>query len=586
MLLLLFLAFLSGLVTIFAPCIWPILPIVLSAGVNGNKHKPLGLVTGLSVSFIFFTLALSSLVKIFSFDPEVLRYVAVIVIGFLGLMLVIPQLGEKLEAIVSRLGSLGSRFTQNRGGGFGAGFITGAALGLIWTPCAGPILAAVATLAATQTVGLSGLLLISAYVAGVSVPLYLLTFLGGRVLSQTRTLSRYTGTIQRVFGVVMIVSAILIFTGYDKKLQTKILDNFPQYGSFLYVFENQAEKTGQLEKVRQGQAEDTGESSRETSEKAPSAMLKNLGKAPEITGIEGWINTDGTSLRELKGKVVLVDFWTYSCINCIRTLPHVTSWYEQYKDQGFVVIGVHTPEFAFEHKKENVAEAVKKYAITYPVAQDNNYATWQAYNNRYWPAHYLIDAEGNVRYTHFGEGKYEETEALIVELLKEAGHNPAMGEKNIQDETPRQGSVQTPETYLGSARGNQLSSPEIITQSKQVFTAPKNLEVDQYAFEGEWQVEKERAVASPQGALTLYFQGEKVFLVMSPEDESISSTVNVYLDGKRISPELSGKDVKNGQVSVEQERLYEIIDLRGMRQKGLLKLEFENAVGVYAFTFA
>ncbi len=586
MLVLLFFTFLSGIVTIFAPCIWPILPIVLSAGVTGGKKKPLGLVTGLAVSFIFFTLALAAIVKIIPFDPEVLRYLAVFIIGFLGLVLLVPWFGDKLEGAVSRLSGIGGRFTSGRGDGFGGGFITGAALGLIWTPCAGPILAAVATVAATQAVGYQAFLLIVVYVVGVCVPLYILTLAGGRLLTRTRALSAYTGVIQKVFGVVMILSAVMIFTGYDKKLQTTILEKFPSYESFLYVFENQAEKTGQLEALRTGKESVTNvESSILDSMTKP--KLENLGPAPELTGINGWLNSDPLTLKSLRGKVVLIDFWTYSCINCIRTLPHVTSWYEKYKDQGFVVIGVHTPEFAFEHKKDNVAEAIKKYNITYPVAQDNDYATWQAYSNRYWPAHYLIDAGGNIRETHFGEGGYEETERAIQALLKEAGAD--LGDttvSTVREEVESRG-PKTGETYLGSDRAENLASPETVTGVDQVFSKPAKLSLHEYAFEGSARIEGERAVVKSGGALELFFQGSKVFLVMRPGAEGKPSRVRITIDGVSISQNESGKDVQNGRVVIDEDRLYELVDFRGQNKKALLKIIFEEGdTEVYAFTFA
>jgi cytochrome c biogenesis protein CcdA/thiol-disulfide isomerase/thioredoxin len=585
MLALIFFTFLSGIVTIFAPCIWPILPIVLSSSVSGGKKKPLGLVTGLAVSFIFFTLTLATIVTFIPFDPEVLRYFAVIIIAFLGVVLVVPALGDRLEVLVSRLGSFGGRFTSGRGDGFGGGFVTGAALGLIWTPCAGPILAAVATLAATRSVSFEAFILIVVYVAGVSIPLYILTLIGGKALAKTRSLSLYTGVIQKVFGIIMILSALMIFFGYDKKLQVTLLEKFPHYGNFLTVFETQAEKTGQLENIRTGKEMAPGEKESRVLDAILQPKLENLGKAPEITGINGWLNSDGTSLEALRGKVILIDFWTYSCINCIRTLPHVTGWYEKYKDQGFVVIGVHTPEFAFEHKKENVAEALKKYHIRYPVAQDNDYATWQAYSNRYWPAHYLIDAEGNVRRVHFGEGEYEETEAAIVALLKEAGKKVEVKKADMLDETPTRVGVRTPETYLGSDRGEKLVSPEKITGDTQVFTRPQDIRLNEYAFEGEWQIEDERAVTHSQGKLQLRFQGTKVFLVMSPLDAS-SRTVRVFLDDRVIDQRVGGKDVSGGVVNVTEDRLYEIVDFKGESREGVLRLEFQEGTAVYAFTFA
>ena len=580
---LLIFAFLSGIVTIFAPCIWPILPIVLSAGVSGGKKKPLGLVTGLAVSFIFFTLALASIVKVIPFDPEILRYVAVFIIGFLGLVLLVPWFGDKLEVAVSRLSSVGGRFTSGNGDGFKGGFITGVALGLIWTPCAGPILAAVATLAATQAVGFGTILLITAYVVGVCVPLYILTLVGGKVLARTRVLSAYTGTIQKVFGAVMIVSAILIFTGYDRKLQTSILEKFPSYGSFLYTFDKKAENTGQLESLRNG-----GEAVKNTQKEVLKVDLTSKKPAPEFVGISNWLNSEALTLKELRGKVVLIDFWTYTCINCIRTLPHTTALYEKYKDQGFVIVGVHTPEFVFEQKTENVEEAIKRYNITYPVAQDNDYATWQAYNNRYWPAVYLIDAEGNIRYTHFGEGDYEETEEAVQTLLKEAGQDIDDTKLDaMTDEAPQGGGVRTPETYLGSDRGERLVSPEKIENNEQTFTTPGALKMNEYGFEGTWQVEAERSVASSGSALTLKFRGEKVFLVMKPEEIGENVQVRVLLNGAAITPDASGKDVKNGLITVESDRLYEIINFQGTGKEGTLKLLFEGGkTATYAFTFA
>lgn len=412
-------AFLSGLVTIFAPCIWPILPIVLSASTGAGERKPFGMVLGLATSFLVATLALASVIRVIPFDPELLRTLSVIVIAFLGLTLLLPAMGAKLEGIVSRFASFGGRFTNNSGSGFWSGFVTGFALGLVWSPCAGPILATVATLAATQAVNFQVLVIAIAFVSGVAVPLFILAFLGQKILTKTRVFSRYTRLIQQIFGAIMILAALAIYTGYDKTLQTRLLDTFPRYERFL----NGLEKNDAVQEKLDILKENTKEMP--LPKPTPLSMIKkpalaSLGEAQDFTGIEHWLNTDAPiSITDLKGKVVLVDFFTYSCINCIRTLPFVTGWYEKYKDQGFVVIGIHTPEFEYEKKTSNVEAALKKYSITYPVAQDNDYVTWQAYKNRYWPAQYLVDKQGNIRRTHFGEGQYEETEQAIRDLLDE-----------------------------------------------------------------------------------------------------------------------------------------------------------------------
>lgn len=416
---LLLFAFLSGMVTIFAPCIWPILPIVLSSGASGGHRRPLGLVVGLSLSFLLATLALAALIQVIPFDPETLRTFSVVVIAFLGLTLVVPAIGTKLEGIVSRFASFGGRFTQVSRSGFGGGFITGFALGIVWSPCAGPILAAVATLAATQSVSLSVVLVALAFAAGVSVPLFILALASQAVLTKTRFFSRYTRSIQSVFGVVMLLAAFALYTGFDKTLQTRILDTFPGYERFLNRLESQPAVTDEIDALK---AEAENVDRKEPLQAAlPKIIAERQKIAPEFAGLGQWFNSDsGLTLEELRGRVVLVHFWTTGCINCIRTLPHVTSWYERYKDDGFVVVGIHTPEFAYEREAKTVQGAIRKYGIGYPVAQDNDFATWQAYGNRYWPAFYLIDAEGLVRREHFGEGEYQETEEMIQGLIREA----------------------------------------------------------------------------------------------------------------------------------------------------------------------
>lgn len=418
MIILILFAFLSGIVTIFAPCIWPILPIVLSAGATGGERKPLGIVMGLAVSFMLATLTLAFVVQVIPFDPEVLRLFAVFVIALLGLTLIIPALGARLEGVVSWFASLGGRFTKNSGTGFWSGFITGFALGLVWSPCAGPILATIATLAATQAVSFQVVLITLAFVLGVSLPLFVLAVLGQKVLSKMRILAPYTKRIQQSFGLIMILAAGAIYTGYDKTLQTRLLDTFPSYERFLNGLEKNDAVKQELDELKSHNLENVPVEI-EKLEASLNVDLSQYGQAPEFVGMTQWLNTDSAlTMKELRGQVVMVHFFTYTCINCIRTLPYVTSWYEKYKDQGFIVVGVHTPEFAYEKKTENVVDALKKYHIGYPVVQDNDYALWQAYQNQYWPALYLIDAKGYIRYTHFGEGKYQETEMALQELLR------------------------------------------------------------------------------------------------------------------------------------------------------------------------
>lgn len=559
MIVLLVFAFLSGLVTIAAPCIWPLLPIILSSSSQGGHKKPLGITLGIISSFAFFTLTLSYIVSIIPIDLDLLRLFAVGIIMFFGLTLLVPRLNQIVEGMVSRLSGKFAGATKREGGGFVSGYITGLALGLVWTPCAGPILATIATLAATQAVNFQIVLVTVVYVIGVGIPLFLFALLGNRIFSKSKSLSKYTGRIQQIFGAVMIITAFLILTNQDKVIQARLLDAFPQYSKFLVNLESNDAVKSQLDKLK-------GKNDGSTTFKEGKPMnsvndtLPKLGKAPEFVGIEKWLQSEPLTIGELKGKVVLVDFWTYTCINCIRTLPFVTSWHEKYKDQGFVVIGVHTPEFEFEKKTENVQNAIKQFGIKYPVAQDNEFATWNAYNNHYWPAKYLIDVDGNVRYTHFGEGEYDVTEENIKKLLAEAGKKVSEGTLELEETTPTD--VKTPETYLGSLRAQPNSYLQLSS---------------------DWKTMPEYSETVAGSTIDLEFNANKVFLVITSENAGI---FDVFLDGYPVKPEFSGKDVKNGVVETDSARLYELIDLKGKSGEHKLKLNFQTPeIRVFAFTF-
>lgn len=575
MIILLFFAFLSGLVTIFAPCIWPLLPIILSSSAAGGKRRSLGITLGIMVSFGIFTLAVSYLVNLFHFDPDILRLIAVIVIGFLGLTLVVPAFSSFLESFVSRLsGKFGGQTAQSHG--FWGGFITGVSLGLVWSPCAGPILATIATLAATRSVSFEIFFVTIAYVIGVGIPLFIFSEAGSYLFTRTRFLSKYTGRIQQVFGVLMILTAIAIYTNYDKVIQVKLLDAFPSYSTFLYKLESAESVKEQLNKLK--------DMKEKTEKEMPKAggSLPVLAKAPDFTGISRWLNSASPlTMEKLKGKVVLVDFWTYTCINCIRTLPFVTSWYEKYKEKGFIVVGVHTPEFEFEKKTENVENAMRQYKIYYPVAQDNDYATWNAYSNHYWPAKYLIDANGNIRYVHFGEGEYDKTEEAIQELLKEAGSTVSSEMVTMPDQTPK--TQLSPETYLGSKRMEYLYPNGSTINGKQVFELRNPLR-NSFSFGGEWTIGDEYSMSGKNAVLVYQFSANKVFLVMRPG--STPGKIKVFLDGKVVDVKNQGTDVENGVVTIDTDRLYELINLDGISGEHTLRLEFETeGTSVYAFTF-
>ena len=315
--------------------------------------------------------------------------------------------------------------------------------------------------------------------------------------------------------------------------------------------------------------------------------VKNPTPAPELTGITDWINSNPLTLESLKGKVVLIDFWTYSCINCIRTLPYITQWDQTYREDGLVIIGVHAPEFAFEHKIENVQEAVEKYDIQYPVALDNDFSTWRAYNNRYWPAKYFIDATGKLRHTHFGEGDYSESEAVIRQLLEESGATLGAPIVATGDEASPTISAQTPETYLGSARQDDFAnSSELVANLPSHYQIDESLRSNEWTLGGDWFITDEYVEsAGEDSALRLNFNAKNVYLVMG-SDSPLSVTVR--LNGELLTPELgSDEDVgENGIAIVSDFRLYRLVNLPVFSENQLLELTVPAGVQLNAFTFA
>ena len=574
MLLLVF-SFLAGFVTILAPCIWPVLPIILSSSIAGERGhlRPLGIVFGIMFSFSIFTLFISYLVHVFHLDPNVLRILAVIIITFLGLTMLVPALGARFEMFVSKLSGIFGQGSTNTKNGFLPGFVVGLSLGILWSPCAGPILATIAALAATGQVSLYVIVITLAYVTGVGVPLLAFAYGGKQFVTKARGLNKYTIKIQQAFGAVMILAAIAIFTNYDQTLQLQILDKFPILGTAMNGFENSSVVTNQLDNLKGN-----------ISLPAPAAAeLFNANyPAPDFVGIDKWLNTDAPiSIASLKGKVVLVDFWTYSCINCIRTLPHITNWYDKYQGDGFVVIGVHTPEFQFEHDTNNVLNAIKMNNINYPVAQDNEYATFSNYHNEYWPAEYLIDANGNVRRTDFGEGQYDQMEMAIQALLKEAGQNVTAPITSLPDQTPQ--GYTSPETYLGSARMQYYFPGGSLGNGTQTFSLANNPSRDSFSYGGTWTIANEYATAGSNATLDYNFTANKVYIILSLGNSN-TAMVKVYLDGNVISPSQAGTDIKGGIITVDSDRLYNIVDLQGKKGNHVLKLEFQTP-GTQAYTF-
>jgi cytochrome c biogenesis protein CcdA/thiol-disulfide isomerase/thioredoxin len=581
--LLMLFALVAGAGTALSPCVLPILPAVLSVGVTGGRRRPLGVVTGLALSFTFATVALVYVIDALGLPDDIARTLAIVVLAVFGISLLVPSIGDRIEAWLSRIAPAPAR---TGGEGFGSGLLLGASLGLVYAPCAGPILAGVITVSAAQDFTAGRLAVALSYAVGSAIVLYAL-LLGGRRLADR--LKPIRGQVQMAMGAVMVCVAVVMAADLDTRFQTAIASDLP---SFLVNptgdLEEDEAVSDELSDVRGG-----GEGIPSNGpDLSLSGRLPVLGLAPEFAGIEHWLNTDDgepLTMSGLRGQVVLIDFWTYTCINCIRTLPYVEAWDREYGDRGLTIVGVHSPEFSFEKDTGNVEDAIEQNGLTYPVAQDNELGTWSAYGNQYWPAKSLVDAEGQVRYIHYGEGEYEATESAIRTLLTEAGESELGSGARASVETVSAG-VTTPETYLGALRADgwtNLPRPTTADELKQTtgrhdFGDPPTPGSDQFSFGGVWEIDQESATAGPGAAIEADFHAEKVFLVLGSPDRA--RRVRVLLDGRPIPNRLAGEDVRGGVATVSAQRLYRLVDLPAAGSHRLT-LRFAPGISGYAFTF-
>ncbi|HET7119645.1 MAG TPA: cytochrome c biogenesis protein DipZ [Solirubrobacterales bacterium] len=561
MALLILFGFVAGAATAISPCVLPVLPIALSAGATGGRRRPFGIVAGLTVSFTFAVVGLVYLISALHLPNELLRDIAIGVLIVFGLVLMVPPLADRLEAWLSRFAGRAGGPRQG-GDGFWSGTLVGASLGILYTPCAGPILGGVIVVTASQSFSAGRLAVALAYGLGSAVVLYALMLGGRRVV---RPLARRGHLVQVATGGVMVLVALAMLGEFDRRFQREVTSGLP---AFLV---NPAEGLEKTASARAALADLNG-----------AHQLPPLGQAPEFVGTGRWFNTPGDApltLRQLRGRVVLVDFWTYSCINCIRTLPYLEAWDERYRKDGLTIVGVHSPEFPFEREAGNVEAAIAEDGIRYPVVQDNELATWEAYGNQYWPAEYFIDARGKVRYAHFGEGEYGEKEQVIRQLLAEAGDpvgKPMSGAHGVAASA----GVTTPETYLGTYRAERFTNP-MLSPGLHVLGAPARVPPNEFAFRGRWRIGRESATAAG-GSLELNFGARRVYLVLGSPGRP--RRLRVLLDGKPIAAGNAGADVHGGVVTVDAQRLYNLVDLPRVGHH-LLRLEPQTGVRGYAFTF-
>ena len=581
MILLLFLAYLGGILTILSPCILPVLPFVFARSDRPFLKSSLPLLAGMAATFTLVA-SLAAVGGAWAVRANQFgRLAALILLGLFGLTLLFSSLAERLSR---PLVQLGGRLSGNpdSSAGLVQSFLLGIGTGLLWTPCAGPILGLILTGAALSGASAHTAIFLLVYAAGAATSLALALLAGGRVFAAMKRSLGAEEWIRRILGVAVLAGVAAVAFGLDRGILTRLsLAGTSNLEERLVALAGPKDQTMKIDAN-------------------PAMMMSAGGNAsavpvtlPDLSGATAWINSPPLTAESLRGKVVVVDFWTYSCINCLRSLPTIQAWYDKYKDSGLVVLGVHTPEFPFEKDESNVRNAVRELGIDYPVAMDNDYRIWRGFNNRYWPAHYFIDATGRVRYHSFGEGRYDESEAWIRGLLEERNHQPppnsamkiaASGAEAASDLQM----VQSPETYIGYIRAKNFASPGGFSEDDaQLYRAPARLELNEWALTARWKDEGQTAtLLSATGGIVYRFHARDLHLVLGPGSDGKPVRFRVTLDGKPPGADHGEDCDENGFGTVTESRLYQLIRQKSGVRDRVFRIEFFTpGVQAFAFTF-
>jgi cytochrome c biogenesis protein CcdA/thiol-disulfide isomerase/thioredoxin len=566
------LAFLGGMLTIVSPCILPVLPFVFARADRSFTRGALPLLAGMALTFALVA-TLAAVGGAWAVRAnEVGRWAALLLLALFGLALVFPALSDRATRPLVALGSrLSERGDQES---IWSSLVLGVATGLLWAPCAGPILGLIFTAAAIQGATLGTTLLLLAYALGAATSLALALLVGGRVYQRMKGSLHATEWVRRALGVLVIAGVLAIALGLDTRVLAKLSST-----------QTNALESGIARKLGLGGAQQT-----EAKVGAGGRLeLPIEGRLPSLGQLGPWINSVGLTPEQLRGKVVLIDFWTYSCINCIRSIPYVRAWHQAYADDGLVVIGIHAPEFAFERDPDNVRKAVADLGIRYPVALDNKLAVWTALKNNYWPAHYFFDAQGRQRYHHFGEGNYARSEMVIRQLLAEAGRAPksvkmAQGLTRGAEIPAAIASIRSPETYIGYWRADRFVSPGGQARDAAKAYDPAPLELNDWALEGNWTIKRQSgALNSAPGAIAYRFHSRDLHLVLAAPKPV---RFRVTIDGKAPGAD-AGVDVdSDGTGVVTNERLYQLVRQKGEVRDRTFRIEFlDPGAEAFAFTF-
>jgi cytochrome c biogenesis protein CcdA/thiol-disulfide isomerase/thioredoxin len=596
MLLLMLFAVIAGAGTAITPCVLPVVPALLASSATGGRRRPIGIVIGLGATFTIAIVLLAQLVNGVGLSKGAARTLAIVVLIVFGVALLFPELTARVEAPLSRLGRFGPK---SRGTGFWSGLGVGAALGFVCVPCAGPILAAVTSVSASSGANARVVLVAISYSVGLSAVLLVYAFAGRAVIDRIRRVGR-GDTINRALGVVLLATGVLMVFNVDVRFEEDLAKDTSLPAILVdptRSLENSSAVQKQLASLRPTSRYVTAQkkaSSRPVLTAAEREVaipgvstpsLPHLGTAPEFADTQDWFNTPGDralTLAQLRGHVVLIDFWTYTCINCLRTLPFLNGLYAQYHRYGLDIVGVETPEFTFEQEAANVRQAISSDGIAYPVVQDNKYGTWDAWQNQYWPAEYLIDAKGQVRHYQFGEGHYKQSEAAVRALLADAGATslpPPMTATAIMASA----GLGTPETYLDTQRQQGFATP-LSPGIREYPGASGGLTLNQFALKGPWDASSESITAMGAGAsITGAVQAAKVYLVLTSAG-NVPRQGRVLLDGQPIPNAHAGADVKNGVVTVTGQRLYSLVSFP-TAQDFTFTVQLPPGVSAYDFTF-
>jgi cytochrome c biogenesis protein CcdA/thiol-disulfide isomerase/thioredoxin len=594
------LVFLGGVLTILSPCILPVLPFVFARSEKKFVSNGLPMLLGMAVTFA----AIATLAAVGgAWAVRVNQYgriVALVILTAFALTLLSSRLADWLARPFV---ALGNRLTQaGEGGAEQQGLLNslllGVATGLLWAPCAGPILGLILTGAAISGPNAHTTLLLFAYAAGAATSLAIALLAGGRIFALMKKSLGAGEWVRRGLGVAVLVAVVAIVFGWDTSVLTRLSIN----GT------NSLEQS-LIDKINPRAAAANGTMAMSNSTMAmsnsdghammmsavkPAGDLPVEGESPSFAGATLWLNSPPLTTQGLRGKVIVVDFWTYSCINCLRALPYVQGWYDKYKDHGLVIVGVHAPEFAFEKDPSNVRRAVADLKVTYPVALDNDYAIWQAFNNQYWPAHYFIDAAGKIRAHHFGEGNYDESEAIIRKLLTDAGNTdlPPAGMAGMRVEGVKaaadEAHDQSPETYVGYKRAeNFVSAGGFAQDQSHSYAAPGDFKLNQWALSGAWLVDPEKAVlTAAKGKIVFKFLARDLHLVLGPGQDGKPVRFRVTLDGAAPGANHGADIDAAGLGTVNGQRLYQLIRQTGDVGEHVFAIEFlDSGVQAYSFTF-